>query len=110
MNTNMIALIGRIIVGIGAVGATATYVANTVGQQGVVTGILYMDEKIATKFRAVGMAGSSIVVDGQILIQGETIYGTEVVGIEKFYVEFEKNGIQWKQRVREKPNPAWKEP
>ena len=96
---------GRIIVGIGAVGATAAYVADAIDQQGVVTGILYIDEEIA-----VGMEGSSIVVDGQILRQGETIYGAEVVGIEKFYAEFEKNGIQWKQRVREKPNPAWEEP
>ena len=110
MSTNMIAIMGRMIVGIGAVGATATYIANTVGQQGVVTGILYVDEKMATEFKISGMVGSSIIVDGQVLIQGETIHGAEVVAIEKFCVEFEKNGIQWKQRVREKPNPAWEEP
>ena len=54
--------------------------------------------------------GSSIIVDGMILRQGDAIYGAKVVGIEKFCAEFKKNGVRWKQKVRQKPNPAWKEP
>ena len=107
MSTNMVLLMGRLILGISTVGATSTYVVNALNQQGVVTGILHVDEEIAAEMEAAGMVGSSIVVDGQVLNRGDTIYGAEVVGIERLYCEFEKNGTRWKQRVREKPNPAW---
>ncbi len=110
MNTNTVLLLGRLIVGISAVGGTSAYVVNTINQQGVVTGILYIDEEIATQMEAAGIGGSSIVIDGQILKSGETIYGVKVVGIERLHAEFEKNGVRWKQRVREKPNSAWEEP
>ena len=51
MSTSMMALMGRIIVGMGVVGATATYVAVAIDQQGVVTGILYIDKKYQLKWR-----------------------------------------------------------
>ena len=105
----MVLLMGRVMIGISAVGASSAYVANTLNQQGMVTGILHIDEEIAAEMEAAGMKGPSIVVDGQILNRGDTIYGAEVVGIERLYCEFEKNGTRWKQRVRQKPNPAWKE-
>jgi hypothetical protein len=37
------------------------------------------------------------------------IYGATVVKIHRREVEFEKNGKGWKQRVRQRPNPAWTE-
>ena len=80
-----------------AVGASL-YVHHILLQQGVVTGILYI------------MEDSSAVVDNQVVRKGDTIYGVRIVNIEKFNVEFEKNGYQWQQRVREKPNPAWENP
>ncbi len=104
MSTNFLILSGRIVLAMGVLGATSVYVAKKLNQQGVVTGILYIGVSEQE------IEGSSIIVDGMILRQGDTIYGAEVVGIEKFYAEFEKNGVRWKQRVRQKPNPAWKEP
>ena len=77
---------------------TTLYIQKTISQQGVVTGILYAMEE------------SSTVIDNQVIRKGDTIYGVRVVSIEKFFVEFEKNGLRWEQRVREKPNPAWKDP
>lgn len=56
------------------------------------------------------MDQSSAVVDNQFVQEGDIIYGAQIVNIEQFTVEFEKNGYRWKQRVREKPNPAWKNP
>jgi hypothetical protein len=85
-------------------GATSAYVAKNLDRKGVVTGILFIDIKDA------GMLGSSIVVDGKILRKGEAIHGAEVVAIEKFFAEFEKNGVRWIQKVREKPDSAWKDP
>ena len=104
MSTNMMLLMGRLVIGMVIVGVTSTYVGNRLDQQGVVTGILYITEE-----ETAGIQGSSIVVDGQILRHGETIHGAEVVRIERFCVEFEKNGTRWKQRVRQKPNPAWEQ-
>ena len=48
-------------------GATSAYVAKNMKQVGVVTGILYID------ILEQEMLGSSIVIDGEILRQGETI-------------------------------------
>ena len=78
--------------------ATTLYIQKTISQQGVVTGILYAMEE------------SSTVIDNQVIRKGDTIYGVRVVSIEKVFVEFEKNGLRWQQRVREKPNPAWEDP
>ena len=53
--------------------------------------------------------GSSVLIDGRILEVGDTIYGVEVVYINKLTVKFEKDGWQWEQVVRQRPNPAWTE-
>jgi hypothetical protein len=97
LSSKMLIFCVEIIVGIGAVGTTAVLIAQKLNQYGVVTGILYVLED------------SSAVVDGQIVYNGDMIYGVKVVRIEKSAVEFEKNGVQWKQRIQEKPNPAWKD-
>lgn len=65
-------------------------------ESGTVTGILYTAE------------GSSAIIDGQLVKEGGTIYGITVVKIYKTEVEFRKNGRLWKQRVGQRPNPAWK--
>ena len=52
----------------------------------------------------------SVLIDGQVLRAGDTIYGVEVVEIGKRIVTFEKNNKRWKQRVQERPNRAWDEP
>ncbi len=65
-------------------------------QKGIITGILYVDED------------STILIDGQILRNGDTLYGVKVIKIYRKKVKFDKNGTQWEQRIRERPNPAWK--
>ena len=64
-------------------------------KKGIIGGILYCDED------------STISIDGQILRNGDTIYGVKVVMIYPKKVKFDKNGLQWEQRIRERPNPAW---
>lgn len=70
----------------------------TTARQGVVTGILYTT-----------IESSSAVIDGQIVKEGDTIHNVTVTKIHKSEVEFEKNGKRWKQRVGQRPNPAWTE-
>ena len=68
-------------------------------QCGVVTGILYsMDDAFGK---------STALIDDHIVSEGDAICDVNVVKIERSTVEFERNGESWKQRVREKPNPAW---
>jgi hypothetical protein len=83
--------------GLSLVGAATLYVSYMANQHGVITGILYVVED------------SSAIVDGTIIYRGDVVFGVRVVNIEKFAVEFEKNGIRWKQKIREKPNPAWEQ-
>jgi len=40
---------------------------------------------------------SSVMVDNQVLKEGDTIYGTKIVRIDPKKVEFEKNGKRWTQ-------------
>jgi hypothetical protein len=94
----MLIFVIEVIAGISAVGMTTVFVIQKLNQQGEVTGILYVLED------------SSAVVDGQIVYNGDTIHGAKVIQIEKFSVEFEKDGIRWKQTIREKPHPAWEDP
>ncbi len=54
--------------------------------------------------------GSSVLIDGQIIKEGEKIYGATVTKIYGDKVEFEKDGKRWEQRVQEQPNLAWEEP
>lgn len=78
-----------------AAGGASLYIQKVFSQQGMVKGILYAQEE------------SSAVVDNQIVREGDVINGAKIVRIEKFTVQFHKDGYQWKQRVGEKPNPAW---
>ena len=64
---------------------------------GVVRGVLYVAED------------SSALIDDHIVKEGETIYGVKVVKIDSDAVEFSKYRKTWRQRVREKPDPAWNE-
>lgn len=66
-------------------------------KKGFVKGILYTG------------VDSSVMIDNQVLKEGDTIYNTVVVKIYPKKVEFEKNGIRWTQRICEYPNPAWEE-
>ena len=50
---------------------------------------------------------SSAFIGGHIVKEGDVINGARVVKINQKTVEFEKDKKRWKQRVREKPNPAW---
>jgi len=52
---------------------------------------------------------SSALIDDHIVKEGEMIYGVTVVKIDRDAVEFSKYGKTWRQRVREKPDPAWNE-
>lgn len=51
----------------------------------------------------------SVLIDGQVVKEGDEIYGTKVVEIDQNIVTFEKNGRQWRQRVRQRPDQAWDE-
>jgi hypothetical protein len=64
---------------------------------GMVRGVLYVAED------------STVLIDEHIVKAGETIYGVTVVKIDRNAVEFSKDGKTWRQRVREKPDPAWNE-
>lgn len=64
-------------------------------EYGMVTAILY------------GQDSSSAVINNQIIYEGDTLRDVTVVKIHKTTVEFEKNGVVWQQRVRQRPHPAW---
>lgn len=66
-------------------------------EEGIVTAILYSEEN------------PSAVIDNRIVHQGDIIKDITVVRINKNNVEFEKDGTVWTQRVRQRPNPAWKD-
>lgn len=70
-------------------------------EPGAVTGILYTPENSSIN--------SSAIIDGQVIKEGDTIYGVKVVKIHRTKVEFEKNRKRWQQGVRQRPNPAWQE-
>jgi len=72
------------------------YYLFTKQELGTVTGILYTIEN------------SSAIIDGQIVMEGDTINGVTVVKIYRTEVEFRKNGRLWKQRVGQRPGSAWK--
>ena len=78
-----------------AIGASAYFLTERTSQKGVVKGILYTG------------IDSSVMVDNQVLKEGDTIYGTEIKKIYPKKVEFRKNGKCWYQRICENPDPAW---
>ncbi|MGA2678514.1 MAG: hypothetical protein ABSF37_04325 [Sedimentisphaerales bacterium] len=47
------------------------------------------------------------VVDGKVVSVGQNIDGVKVVKIEQGYVEFEKSGVRWSQKVNESPSTSW---
>ena len=63
----------------------------------MVNGILYTIEN------------SSALIDGHIVREGDTIYGVKIIKIDQTKVEFEKNGKTWEQRVRQWPDPVWRQ-
>lgn len=77
------------------VGASAYFLTERKNEKGVVKGILYTG------------IDSSVMVDNQVLKEGDTIYGAEIVKIYPKKVEFRKNGKCWSQKICEKPDPIW---
>lgn len=82
---------------VATIGASAYFLRDKKFQKGVVKGILYTG------------IDSSVMIDNQILEEGDTIYGTTIEKIYPKKVEFRKNGKCWSQRVCEQPDPAWNE-
>ncbi|MHC5059897.1 MAG: hypothetical protein ACYTFK_02270 [Planctomycetota bacterium] len=64
-------------------------------RHGLVTAILYSSQN------------SSVVIDNEILYEGDTIHGVKVVKILEDSVEFAKNTKRWTQRINQEPPPAW---
>lgn len=79
------------------IGASAYFLNERSSRKGIVKGILYTG------------IDSSVMVDNQVLKEGDTIYGTEIAKIYPKKVEFHKNGKCWSQRICEHPDPAWGE-
>ncbi len=48
-----------------------------------------------------------VVIDGEIIRQGEQIYGVTVVSIEADRVEFSRDGVNWQQKVGDQPASGW---
>ena len=48
-----------------------------------------------------------VVIDGEIVRQGEQIYGVTVVNINADRVEFSGNGVEWEQAVGGQPGSGW---
>jgi len=63
--------------------------------QGTVTGILFSEETPLT------------VINGEVFREGQTINGVKVIKIYPDYVDFEKSGSRWSQRVNEPPSTNW---
>lgn len=98
MKNLRILLILQILTLIAAViGASAYFFKDKYCQKGIVKGIVYTG------------IDSSVIIDNQILEEGDTIYGTTIEKIYPKKVTFLKNGKSWSQRVCENPNPAWNE-
>ncbi len=84
---------GKTIVACGTKGKTIA--ARELSHCGVITGILYAEEK------------PSATINGKVVHEAETIDGVKVVKIYRDKVEFEENKNRWAQRVRQQPNHAW---
>jgi uncharacterized membrane-anchored protein YhcB (DUF1043 family) len=64
-------------------------------RSGLITAILYTN------------SGSSVVIDGKILYEGDTIHGVKVVKIHEDSVELARNTNRWTQRIHQIPPKAW---
>jgi len=62
---------------------------------GLVTAILYT------------IGGSSVVIDDEILYEGDTIYGVSIIKINQDTVEFAKGNHRWTQRINQSPPRIW---
>ena len=49
----------------------------------------------------------SLVLDKDIVSQGQIVHGVKVLKIHKDKVEFEKDGNRWEQKLKEEPNRLW---
>lgn len=64
---------------------------------GMVEGVIFAEDE------------PSALIDGQVVREGQKIYGVNVACISSNKVEFECGGQRWEQSVRERPNPGWEE-
>jgi flagellar hook-associated protein FlgK len=62
---------------------------------GLVTAILYT------------IGGSSVVIDDEILYEGDTIHGVSITKINQDTVEFAKGAHRWTQRINQTPPRVW---
>jgi hypothetical protein len=62
---------------------------------GVVTAILYCDDS------------PSVMIEDQMLHEGDVIHDVRVLDIKTDRVQFEKQGDQWEQGVQESAKPEW---
>jgi hypothetical protein len=78
-------------------GASAYFLTEKNKEKGVVKGILYTG------------IDSSVMVDNQVLKEGDAIYGVKIAKIYPKQVEFTRDGKCWSQRICERPDPTWNE-
>jgi hypothetical protein len=62
---------------------------------GWVNGILYSEDN------------PSVVLDKDIVYEGQAVHGVKVLKVYKDRVEFEKDGKRWEQKLKEEPNMYW---
>ena len=62
---------------------------------GWVNGILYSEDN------------PSVVLDKDIVYEGQIVHGVKVIKVHKDRVEFEKEGKRWEQKLKEEPNMYW---
>jgi hypothetical protein len=63
--------------------------------RGLVTAILYT------------LRGSSVVIDDEILYEGDMIHGVSITKINQDTVEFAKGAHRWTQQIHQPPPPVW---
>lgn len=63
--------------------------------RGLVTAILYT------------LQGSSVVIDNEILYEGDVIHGVKIAKIQQDTVEFAKGPHRWTQQIHQSPPPIW---
>jgi len=64
-------------------------------RHGLITGIIYTEEK------------PSVLIDGEIVYEGDTIHGVKVIKIHRDKAQFAKKNKRWTQQTREQPSRAW---
>ncbi|MGA1980032.1 MAG: hypothetical protein ABSG99_05660 [Sedimentisphaerales bacterium] len=69
---------------------------STPTKLGTVVGIIHSEEN------------PCVLINHKLVHEGDITNGVKVVKIDRYEVEFERNGERWTQKVLAKPNPAWK--